>query len=229
MGIAVEQKRVVTRRRILGMLVALLALFGVVPSTFCTFAAAPKQKAVRILVKVRPTLASNIEAAPPLTDMALVPGQSGNASVEAFLARRAVRKLAPLYPEIVRAKRKSGLSEFELTTRTRQKFGQRASRLRAAFAPPEISRTYVFEMDETLRDRLPGILQDLRADPDVEFAEEDKIVSTNLAPNDPYLSSFGSWGQPYDDLWGIKKIGAPAAWGTSTGAGVIVAIRRLLL
>jgi hypothetical protein len=201
MAIALEQKRGVTRRRILRVLAALVVLLGVLPSTFRTFAAKPKQNAVRILVKIKASLASNIEAALPLTtDMMLIPGQSGSASVEAFLARRPVRKLAPLYPEIVRAKKKSGLTEFELATRTRQKFGQRASRLRAAFAPPEISRTYVFELDETLRDSLPGILKDLQADPDVEFAEEDKIVSTNVTPNDPYLSSFGSWGQPYDDL-----------------------------
>ena len=37
-------------------------------------------------------------------------------------------------------------------------------------------------------------------------------------PNDPYYSSSGSWGQAYDDLWGLKKIQAQDAWKTSTGS-----------
>src|SRR5207253_3553881 len=68
-----------------------------------------------------------------------------------------------------------------------------------------ISRTYVLELDETLRGRLASILDALRADRNVEFAEEDKVVSTNLTPNDPYFSSSGSWGQNYPDLWGIDR------------------------
>src|SRR6185369_7783276 len=42
--------------------------------------------------------------------------------------------------------------------------------------------------------------------------------------NDPYFNSLGTWGQWYDDLWGVKKIGAPSAWDTTAGAGVVVAV-----
>lgn len=43
-------------------------------------------------------------------------------------------------------------------------------------------------------------------------------------PNDPYYSSSGSWGQLYDDLWGLKKINAVEAWTKTQGEGVIVAV-----
>jgi hypothetical protein len=64
----------------------------------------------------------------------------------------------------------------------------------------------------------------LKADPDIEYAEEDGTVSGNLTPNDPYFSSYGSWGQAYYDLWGLHTINASTAWNTSTGSGVIVAV-----
>src|SRR3989344_1634859 len=43
-----------------------------------------------------------------------------------------------------------------------------------------------------------------------------------IVPNDPYYSSSGSWGQPYDDLWGLKKINASAAWDQTTGSSSII-------
>src|SRR5271166_1519743 len=116
--------------------------------------------------------------------------------------RHSTRRMAPVYPEIVRLKREQGLSDLEIATRVRQRFATRASRLHAAFQPPEISRTYVLELDAALQGRLGAILSDLRADPNVEFAEQEHVFSTNLTTNDPYLSSTGSWGQSYPDLWG---------------------------
>ena len=210
------------RGHFVSVTVALAVLCSLIPTP--VNAQAAKQPPIRLLVKVRTSLAKDIELALPLAGaMALTPGQSGNAQVEAFLSRHSVRRVAPLYPDIVRLKKEQGLSDLEIANRTRQKFATRANRLRGAFQPPEISRTYLLEVD-TLRGKLTKILSDLKADPKVEFAEEDRIASANITPNDPYLSSTGSWGQSYPDLWGIQKIGAPAAWNTSTGAGIIVAV-----
>ena len=58
----------------------------------------------------------------------------------------------------------------------------------------------------------------------VEYAEPNYIVKAMLVPNDPYYSSSGSWGQSYDDLWGLKKIQAEKAWDISQGEGVVVAV-----
>ncbi len=43
-------------------------------------------------------------------------------------------------------------------------------------------------------------------------------------PDDPFLSSSGSWGQDFPDLWGLFQIHAPEAWELSEGEGVIVAV-----
>jgi subtilisin family serine protease len=43
-------------------------------------------------------------------------------------------------------------------------------------------------------------------------------------PNDPFLASSGTWGQPYADLWGLHKVGAPAGWDTAIGSGAVVGV-----
>ncbi|MBI4052356.1 MAG: S8 family serine peptidase, partial [Elusimicrobia bacterium] len=48
-------------------------------------------------------------------------------------------------------------------------------------------------------------------------------------PNDPYFSSYNSWGQDYRDMWGLEKINAEGAWGVfkspkDIGKGVVVAV-----
>jgi len=210
-----------TRRRLLALAVALFSFVSLVPSAVGTDT---PERGLRILVKLHSPLAQAIESALPLTKMALLAGESGKADIEAFLSRHSIQKIAPLHPEIVRLKKTNGLSDLEIATGIRQRFVKRANRLRAAFQPPEISRTYVLERATISRKGLAEILNNLKADPEVEFAEEDKFISVNLTPNDPYFSTTGSWGQSYDDLWGIKRIGAPAAWDTNTGTGVIVAV-----
>ncbi len=61
----------------------------------------------------------------------------------------------------------------------------------------------------------------------VEWVQRDQDQSLDAedgGARDPYLSSEGSWGQPYADLWGLHRIRAPEAWGISRGAGVIIAV-----
>ena len=175
----------------------------------------------RILVKLRAPLAEEGEAALAAKTIAVASAQS--LRLREFLTRYSGRTLTPLYPEIVKAKQQRRISDLQIAQEIRQRFAKRATRLRATFNPPEISRTYVMELAGTPVD-LVRVLARLQADPDVEYAEEDKTVSVCDAPNDPYLGSSGSWGQIYDDLWGIKKIGAPAAWETTAGDGVVVAV-----
>jgi subtilisin family serine protease len=187
-------------------------------------AQAPAGQAQHVLVKINSSLAKDVESALPMQTMELVAGSSGNARVEAFLSKYAAHKLRPVYPNIVRSKKQNGFTDLQIATAIQRKFAKRASRLHASFRPPEISRTYVLEFDAAARLDLQATLKSLSADADVEFVEQDHLASTNFAPNDPYFSSSGSWGQAYDDLWGIKKIGAPAAWDTTAAAGVVVAV-----
>lgn len=178
----------------------------------------------KILVKLRAPMVQTIEAALPSQNMALSAGAAKSAQINTFLSRYSARTLKPLYPELIRAKRLRGLTDFQLADGIRQKFVGRARRIPANFHPPEISRTYVMDLDPTSGKNLEQTLKELNSDPAVEFAEPEHVYQANLIPNDPYFSSTGTWGQSYDDLWGIKKIGSASAWDTNTGTGVIVAV-----
>jgi subtilisin family serine protease len=69
---------------------------------------------------------------------------------------------------------------------------------------------------------ISSVIKEYSSDPNIEYAEPDYQVTTQVDPNDPYYASRGSWGQSYDDLWGIKKIQSASAWDTSTGSRNVV-------
>lgn len=60
--------------------------------------------------------------------------------------------------------------------------------------------------------------------PEVEYAQPNFKIQSHFIPNDTYYQSTGSWGQPEDDLWGLKIMQMEAAWDISQGKGAIVAI-----
>jgi len=201
-----------------------LALIWYCATPLRSNAAEVPKKTGRLLVKVKAPLAKAIESALSLQTMELVAGETGSAQVDQFLLRFSVQKAHPLYPGVVMLKKTRGLTDLQVATKIRTRFSHRASRLHASFQPPEVSRTYVFELEPALVENASAVLRALQADPNVEFAEEDKVATTNLIPNDPYFSSYGSWGQAYLDLWGINLIGSASAWDTSTGTGIIVGV-----
>lgn len=47
-------------------------------------------------------------------------------------------------------------------------------------------------------------------------------VDNGVIPNDPYFSTSGSWGQPFDDQWGLKRLDVQHAWEQSTGSADLV-------
>jgi subtilisin family serine protease len=74
-----------------------------------------------------------------------------------------------------------------------------------------------------------GVLEAVKlyqADPNVAYAEPDYLVSAaTVTPNDSYYSSSGSWGQPFQDMWGLHKIKSGEAWSVTQGSSdVIVAV-----
>ena len=66
----------------------------------------------------------------------------------------------------------------------------------------------------------------LTADPHVEYAQPDHLHALDEESffNDPFLTSSGSWGQSFADLWGPERVGAPLAWPRTQGDGVVVAV-----
>jgi len=67
---------------------------------------------------------------------------------------------------------------------------------------------------ETPRGSERSIVARLKNNPHFRFAELDMLVQPGLVVNDPY----------YGSAWHLPKIGTPAAWDTTQGSGVVVAI-----
>jgi hypothetical protein len=187
-------------------------------------AGSPAPASHRILVKLQPSLADEIEAELPVQAMELRRGQATGARARSFMGQHNPQRLAPLYPGMVRLKKQNGWNDARIASQVGQRFAARTARLRQPAVTPQISRTYILEFNGASAAEMQSALQRLQADPNVEFAEPEHIFHTSQITNDPFLSSTGTWGQSYPDLWGILKINAPLAWNTSTGQGIIVAV-----
>ena len=72
--------------------------------------------------------------------------------------------------------------------------------------------TDVFVKVKSKNKNTDTLIEELQADPDVEYAEEDLEWTIDLTPNDPF----------YSVLYGMTKISAPQAWDISTGTKDIV-------
>ena len=175
----------------------------------------------RILAKFIPPYAETLEAALP-GSLSFAAASATAPEAQAFMARYHLTALSPLYRDLVAAKIQRHVSADQLAEEVREKYPARARRLRAVFHPPDISRTWVLELQDPAQ--FASTRAALKSDPNIEYAEEDGTASTVLTPNDPYYASSGTWGQPYYDLWGIHRINASSAWDTSTGGGVVVAV-----
>jgi beta propeller repeat protein len=100
---------------------------------------------------------------------------------------------------------------------------QRQKRAPEGVTPPNLENIYLLST-ENKETSIPLMAADYKANSSVEYAEPNYIAKAQMVPNDPYYSSSNSWGQGYDDLWGLKKIQADKAWDISQGEGVIVAV-----
>ena len=106
--------------------------------------------------------------------------------------------------------------------RLRARFPARAARAPVGNTTPDLSRIYVLDVGR--RADLTAVARAYAADPAVEYCEPDAVAEAAFTPNDPFFASSGRWGQPFADLWGAKQIAAPAAWDTTRGAGIVVAV-----
>jgi subtilisin family serine protease len=164
----------------------------------------------RLVVRLGASRASGVPLASP--------------DLSGFREAHGLRSLAPVHAGRATARARQGVSDGTLSARVRGRFPGRARRGRGEFRPPDLSRTFVVERTLASRGELESLIRELALDPRVERVEEDAVVRLDFVPDDPYFSTTGSWGQAYADLWGLKKISAPAAWDRTAGEGITVAI-----
>jgi subtilisin family serine protease len=82
-------------------------------------------------------------------------------------------------------------------------------------------RTYLFRFEDSTLDVQAAALA-LAKDDAVEYAEPNYFLYALFVPNDPFFSSSGSWGQSFDDQWGLKRAQLPAAWDFVTASNKVV-------
>src|SRR5579884_614194 len=85
--------------------------------------------AERIIVKLKPSLASETEA--QVTRQSggrtqIRAGQSGNVRIESFLRRHAAQQITPLYPQMIQLRKQHGWSDAQMADHIRQHFKLRA-------------------------------------------------------------------------------------------------------
>lgn len=114
-------------------------------------------------------------------------------------------------------------SEFQrqMVQQLRMKFPARDRRAPGTKLP-DLSTYFMLQFDGTKN--IQDIKRHYEKSALVEAAHLDPVTRTRQEPNDPFLHSRGSWGQNEDDLWGVKQIGCPKAWETTSGRGIVVAI-----
>src|SRR5262245_26749829 len=175
----------------------------------------------RILVKFKPVMAQTIESVLPATLQLdepakhLRPGLFGKSNP---------RTLKPLYAERLREKKLRNATDEQLAGATKRKFPERSQRAAGQPAGSDLTRTYVLEFPDLIDGALEAAVRELNQHGDVEFAEREQIYHTQFTPNDTYFNTSGTWGQAYQDLWGVHRLGAPAAWDTTIANPIIVAV-----
>ncbi len=147
----------------------------------------------------------------------------GSDSIDQLMTRFGVRGAKPL------DQRLQGNTLSQRRESQRERMSSAAARQQRGYGPPAPSRdlpdlthTYVLELAAGTKVRNAAAA--FAADPHVRFAQPNYRYETNLLPNDPFFSTVGSWGQPEDDLWGLKQIQADLAWDISLGSGIVVAV-----
>jgi subtilisin family serine protease len=209
------------------------------PRTTCTVGASgsscveepPPFAPGRLVVKFRDRLAEPADVLHAHGRRFAQAATSGGEDLDRLHAAYRVRAVRPAFPWTFGgataqpgrgavAQRRRAMAE--LVARARAAYPARARRAALAADVPDLTRVFVLEADPAVDVR--EMARAYAANPNVEYAAPDPVGHAVAATNDPYLASWGSWGQPYEDLWGLARIGAPDAWEVSTGAGVVVAV-----
>ncbi|MBK7949455.1 MAG: S8 family serine peptidase [Deltaproteobacteria bacterium] len=182
--------------------------------------------------------------------------RDGSASLDDVFARHALGSPRAVFPAgkngpslsdrraALRGRRRAArsLRAAAAATRTVPGHGASPSTLPSSTAPDEAlpDLAPIYRVPVPADGDLAAVLEDLAADPHVEYVQVDHAMALDELPPsgaglppiasptggapDPFLSSAGSWGQPYADLWGLAAIRATEVWSATRGEGVVVAV-----
>jgi subtilisin family serine protease len=200
---------------------ALLVAFGLSTMRIHAAEADGPVPTKRVIVKFKPVPAQTIEIALPAT---LQLDEPATHVLPELFSKSNPRTLKPLYAERMREKKLRNATDEQLAGATKRKFPARSQRAGGQPARSDLTHTYVLEFPDATDDAVEAAVLELRQHAEVEFAEREQVYHAEFTPNDTYFTTSGTWGQAYQDLWGLYRIGAPTTWDTTIGASIIVAV-----
>ena len=179
----------------------------------------PQLVSSRVIVKFRPAAADKMRAARDK-----IRG-SGVARIDNLNGLFKVKKIRALYPQLHMGMPGAPRTAKEQATRNSARFRQRGARGGGPAAVPALENTYVLELGDGVSPDLAAAAYALAWDA-VAYAEPEHLLQVAWIPDDPFYSSHGTWGQSYDDLWGLKanRLDCEPAWDTARGGGIVVAV-----
>jgi len=164
-----------------------------------------------IIVKFRETAANTIEKQidNPIGILNLSP------QLIQLNGKHRVRQVSPLVKNFrTRHQKLQSIREknSSLLTQKEKRIFKRFQRAPARVKIPNLERIYKIRLDCPDEQSLQEALEAYRKNPDVEYAELNRIASIESAPNDPI----------YNDQWSLRTIDAPGAWDIYTGSQKII-------
>lgn len=132
--------------------------------------------------------------------------------------------LEPVFKGLHRKMQRQGKSEMTLNIEECQKLSKERKLPVSVKQNFNMANVYILKNEDIQGKSLEQVCKELSQDPNIEYVEPNYKYQVQMIPNDPFYSSSNTWGQGYDDLWGIKKIQADQAWDVSQGEGVVVAV-----
>jgi subtilisin family serine protease len=166
-----------------------------------------------IIVKFRSAVADSLEWQ---LELKKPPGGLRlSARLDELNVRYGVREVKAVFKDFKKHRRRMealATKDTRLLTKKERHLLGRLKRAPKGAKVPDLSRIYKLELDLQPGQSVEEVLAAYNADPDVEYAELNYMVSTNLTPNDPL----------YGEQWALNKIDASIAWDLETGSPEVV-------
>src|SRR3990172_3106949 len=152
---------------------------------------------------------------------------TGVPSIQKLNAKHSIKHIEPVFKGLHR-KLRTGKSLDDVYKEIERKYPERSKRAKHKDRNPDLSGIYKLKMPKGMsKNEMATIVSHYAKDPNVEYAELNYIRKAQFVPNDPFYSSSRSWGQHYEDMWGLIKMDMERAWDIARAAGgpsVIVAV-----
>ncbi len=148
-----------------------------------------------------------------------------------------IDSISPVFKNIHTKRLTTGKSEQDLIEHVKTRFNKRTKRALKGRQSRDLGLSRIFTVKLKSKDSTPLInaINILKKSPDIEYVETNSIFTSQSGgtshsnlPNDTHIDpdqngtwAKESWGQSYEDLWGLKKISMETAWITTMGDSTI--------